>query len=98
MLYLYNPLKPDNVKNISRLSSLRKGKFYIKECLKGTLINTNYKKKYSEPKISAVIPVYNCQDMIKAAIRSIQNQDMSKIEIILVNDLSKDNSSKIIEE
>ena len=97
-LYLYNPLKPDNVKNISRLSSLRKGKFYIKECLKGTLINTNYKKKYSEPKISAVIPVYNCQDMIKAAIRSIQNQDMSKIEIILVNDLSKDNSSKIIEE
>ena len=61
-LYLYNPLKPDNVKNISKLSNLRKGKFYIKECLKGTLINNNNNKKYSQPKISVVIPVYNCQD------------------------------------
>ena len=49
-------------------------------------------------KISVVIPVYNCQKTIKAAVRSIQNQNMAEIEIILVNDFSKDNSSFIIKE
>ena len=70
----------------------------MKTCLKEQLINNNNNTKISQPKISTIIPVYNCQNTIKAVIRSIQNQDMSEIEIILVNDYSKDNSSKIIEE
>ena len=49
-------------------------------------------------KISAVIPAYNCQNTIKDALRSIQNENMPYIEIILVNDNSEDNSSKIIQE
>ena len=35
--------------------------------------------------------------MIKSVIRSIQNQNIKEIEIIIINDFSKDNSSKIIE-
>ena len=31
-------------------------------------------------------------------MRSIQNQNMSDLEIILVNDYSKDNTTKIIQE
>ena len=45
-----------------------------------------------------IIPVFNCQNTIKAAVRSIQNQNMADVEIILVNDYSKDNTSKIIQE
>ena len=48
--------------------------------------------------MTAVIPIFNCENSIKSSIRSIQNQNMSEIEILLVNDLSKDNSLKIIEE
>ena len=54
--------------------------------------------KENETKISVIVPVFNCENSIKSTIRSIQNQDMYEIEIILVNDFSIDNSLKIIKE
>ena len=48
--------------------------------------------------VSVVIPVYNTQKLIKNAIRSIQNQDLLNIEIILINDFSSDNSLYVIEQ
>ena len=48
--------------------------------------------------MSAIIPVYNSQDTIKLAIRSIQNQEMENIEIILVNDKADANTTKTTEE
>ena len=51
--------------------------------------------KYPEnhiPLLSIVIPVYNAEKSIAYAVRSIQNQNLVDFEIILVNDLSKDNS------
>ena len=48
------------------------------------------------PKISIIIPVYNCQFSIELAVRSIQYQNFYNLEIILVNDFSTDNSSIII--
>jgi len=53
--------------------------------------------KNTIPKISVVIPVFNCEDSIKLSIASIQNQRLEEIEIILVNDFSRDNSRSIIE-
>ena len=73
-------------------------KKYIQKCFEGTLLNNNSKIFSSKPKISAIIPAYNCENTIKAAVRSIQNQNMSEIEIVLVNDNSKDNTFKIIQE
>ena len=61
-------------------------------------MNNNTKIFSTDPKISTIIPVYNCENTIKAAVRSIQNQNMAEIEIVLVNDNSKDNTSKIISE
>ena len=85
--------------NISRLKSLKSGTFYIQICMKGKLINqNNILNNTSPPKISAIIPIYNCEKIIKACIRSIQNQNMQELEIILVNDNSRDNSSNIIKE
>lgn len=47
--------------------------------------------------ISVIVPVYNSQNTIKYSVRSIQNQNISQIEIILINDFSKDNSLKFIQ-
>ena len=85
----------------SRIKALSKSRKFINFCIKGLLINNFIKNKFqikSESKITAIIPVFNCQKSIKSSIRSIQNQNMNEIEILLVNDLSQDNSSKIIEE
>ena len=49
------------------------------------------------PKISIIIPIYNCENTIELSISSIQNQNFLDFEIILVNDFSSDNSSAIIE-
>lgn len=48
------------------------------------------------PKISVIIPIYNSQKTIQSVLRSVQNQNMIDIEIILIDDCSKDNSSQII--
>lgn len=50
------------------------------------------------PLISLVVPVYNCEKYVGECIESILSQDYSNIELILVNDGSKDNSKNIIED
>jgi glycosyltransferase involved in cell wall biosynthesis len=74
------------------------GRNYINKCLEGILIKNITFQISKQPKISVIIPVYNSQKTIKSTIRSIQNQNMIDIEIILINDFSKDNSSQIVEE
>ena len=59
--------------------------------------NKNKFVKSNKKIITAIIPVFNCEKTIKSSIRSIQNQNISEIEIILINDFSNDNSLKIIQ-
>ena len=56
----------------------------------------NYKMK--NPKISVIISVFNGEGYIKPIVRSIQNQDFLDLEIIIVDDFSKDNSIQMIKE
>lgn len=49
------------------------------------------------PLISIIIPVYNAEKTIERAIKSIQNQNFSDFELLLINDGSHDNSRQIIE-
>ncbi|MDF2881617.1 MAG: hypothetical protein K0R54_2174 [Clostridiaceae bacterium] len=49
-------------------------------------------------KISIIVPVYNVEYYLKRCIDSILNQTIKNIEIILVNDGSKDKSGDICEE
>ena len=88
----------NKTENISRRAALVKGKFFVQKCYNGELMNNNTNFKTDQPKISIIIPVYNYAKTIKASVRSIQNQDMAEIEIILVNDFSKNTSSNIINE
>ena len=48
------------------------------------------------PLVSIVIPVYNCEEYIGECIDSVVEQTYDNIEIIVVNDGSKDESEKII--
>lgn len=45
-----------------------------------------------------IIPIYNCEKTIELSIKSISFQDIKELEILLINDFSKDNSTKIIED
>ena len=48
------------------------------------------------PKISVIVPVYNTEKYVEKCIKSILSQTMDDIEIIIVNDGTKDNSEAII--
>ena len=85
------------IKNRTRESrdiALTKGKEYMTKCLEGLLFNHNSKnfKLIENPKISVIIPIYNGEKIINKTIKSVQNQNMLDIEIILVNDFSTDNT------
>jgi len=49
-----------------------------------------------KPLISVVIPVYNSEKTIEAALKSIVNQNYDNFEIIIVNDGSIDQSENLI--
>ena len=48
-------------------------------------------------KVSVIIPVYNVEKYIEECLKSLVNQTLKEIEIIVVNDGSPDNSQKIID-
>ncbi len=50
------------------------------------------------PKISVILPVYNVGNYLKECLNSIINQSLKEIEIICINDGSKDNSLEILNE
>ena len=67
-------------------------------CNKGILLNNKKFIKKDNPKISIVSTCHNSEKYILRLIRSIQNQFFDDIEIILVDDHSIDNTTKLIEE
>ena len=79
-------------------NALIKGKKYFENCMNGTLLKNITPPGSEAPDISVVIPIYNSEKYIKGVLRSIQNQNYSNIEIILVNDLSPDNVTNVINE
>lgn len=47
------------------------------------------------PKISVVVPIYNVESYLEKSLDSILNQDYPNLEIILIDDCSKDSSYSI---
>ncbi len=45
-------------------------------------------------KVSVIIPVYNVENYIEECVESVLNQTLREIEIIIVNDGTRDNSIK----
>ena len=48
-----------------------------------------------DPLVSIIVPIYNAENYLEECIQSIQRQAYKNLQIILVNDGSTDNSSKI---
>ena len=79
--------------------SYNKAKDFLNKCLKGILLNNEIQFKYYKiPLVSVIIPVYNSHKYINCTVKSVQNQDLINLEIILINDFSTDNSSYIIKQ
>ena len=67
--------------------------------MQNKLIDENIKfEKQINPIISVIMTIYNQAHLISACLRSIQNQSFKKIEIIIVDDCSLDNSTEIVKE
>ena len=71
---------------------------FITQSAEGILYYKSSMKVYDNPTVTVVIPIYNAQDTIKRAVRSVQNQNIQDFEIILVNDNSTDQSLEVIKE
>lgn len=48
------------------------------------------------PEVSVIVPVYNVEKYLERCLNSLVNQTLQNIEIIIVNDGTKDNSEEII--
>lgn len=51
----------------------------------------------TEGLVSVVLPVFNGEKMVASSIESVLNQTYSKLELIIVNDGSTDNTGEIVE-
>jgi len=75
-----------NINNINKWISICQNKKLIRGILNSS----------EKPKITALITIFNSNDYIHTAVRSIQNQLFSDIEILLIDDCSTDKSLSII--
>ena len=96
--YKHNSLHDENIIDMKLLKK-RVDQYNYKEFCNLSLserlidnISIQYKTK---PIISIIIPSYNKQDILLKSVRSIQNQNLKNLEIIIVNDCSNDNSTKV---
>ena len=92
---IYNISKNNETIVYLKKNIIKKFNLFINKCL-------NYNNDYNyplflNPKISAIMPLYNAEKYIKYSLSSIQNQKMKEIEIILIDDCSEDKTILIIE-
>ena len=80
-----------------KLEMIEKFNSFLKLCKTGELTD---KKKYpllKSPKISVIIPIYNGGKYLKYSLRTIQNQKLKEVEILIIDDCSSDDSLNYIE-
>ena len=63
---------------------------------KNNIIPFKYKKQISKPILTIAVPSYNVEKFLEASIHSLIDNDLSnKLEILIINDGSKDDTAKI---
>ena len=108
-LYNLNVIKNEcNASNNNEIYTNKKKESYLKVkyvnkfnsfinlCMKGFLETKNKYNFHKNPKISVIMPIFNGGKYLYYSLRSIQNQIIKEIEIILIDDCSTDNSLNII--
>jgi glycosyltransferase involved in cell wall biosynthesis len=84
-------------KNYNKTNENHYAKEYFQLCQNGKLYGKERYKRSLNPKFTVIVPIYNKQKYITRVLRSIQNQSYKNIEIIFVDDFSKDESVHLIE-
>ena len=80
-------------------ASYKKIEKFLRFNLAGNLSHSTSEFYYREnPKISIIISLYNGEVYLKPILRSVQNQNFLNIEIIIVDDGSKDKSVEVVKE
>ena len=64
---------------------------------KDILIDNQHFMKSENPDVSIIITVYNQANCFFSCLRSVQNQSLKNIEIIIIDDCSLDNTTEIME-
>ena len=72
-------------------------KSFLKFCCNSHKIIKEFKKR-DKPKISIIAAIYNREKFLSRFLKNLQYQNFKDIEIIFIDDFSKDNSIKIIKE
>ena len=50
------------------------------------------------PKLSVIVPIYNCEKYLRECLDSIEKQTLDNIQVLMIDDGSTDNSAKIAKE
>ena len=97
---LYKQINNNNTMNKNKKINFdfNKYKEYFQNSKEGKILYNENLVYSQNPLISVVIPLYNDEKYINATLKSVQNQKMKDIEIILIDDFSTDNSAKYVEE
>ena len=82
--------------NLNFIKECDKIEDYLKLC-NNQLIVLKKVEKSKHPKISIVSPIFNRGKYLLRFIKSLQNQNFKSIEIILIDDFSKDDTKSIIQ-
>ena len=86
--FIYNFFLENNINEISKFREIN---------IKDILIENNFYQKNENPDVSVIITVFNQANCFYKALRSVQNQSLKNIEIIIVDDCSLDNTTEVIE-
>ncbi len=89
------------VGNEYRIEAYKKGendKLELKAFIEDyTLSIDEYIQPNTSPKVSVVIPIYNCEFLLPRTLDSLLLSTLKEIELILINDGSTDNTQEIID-
>ena len=83
---------------IMKINDIKKLLKYIKFCNDYKYNEIKKFKNKQNPKVSIISPIFNSERYLFRFLRNIQYQNFEDIEIILVDDCSKDNTIKMIKE
>jgi len=89
---VYNIKRNNEIISHLKNKIIKKFNSYISKCLKNRYKSENNYKYMNKTKISVIMPLYNAENYLKYSLSSIQNQNLKEIEIILIDDFSRDNT------